>query len=64
YEDTFEERLDPSGRKYYWLTGGSGRKGHENTDIWAIENDYIAITPLKLQLDHVELINNWPEIDF
>ena len=34
YEDTFEERLDPSGRKYYWLKmGGSGRKGHGNTDI-------------------------------
>lgn len=64
YEDTFEERIDPSGRRYYWLTGGSGRKSLENTDIWAVENKYIAITPLKIQLDNEDLIETWPEINF
>lgn len=60
YEETFVERLDPAGIKYYWLTGSGRREMSENTDIWAVENNYIAITPLKLQLDDENLIKNWP----
>ncbi|HHU92240.1 MAG TPA: 5'/3'-nucleotidase SurE [Halanaerobiaceae bacterium] len=63
YEESFVERLDPAGRKYYWLAGSGNRKGLENTDIWAVENNYIAITPLKLQLDDQDLIDNWPGKD-
>lgn len=61
YEDTYEERIDPMGSKYYWLTGGSGRdeKG-ENTDIVAVENGYISITPIKIDLNNEKLINDWP----
>ena len=44
------ERLDQLAESV-WLAGIHYRKGLENTDIWAVENNYIAITPLKLQLD-------------
>jgi 5'-nucleotidase len=57
YEDTFEERVDPMGKKYYWLTGGGGRKEKEiDTDIWAIKNNYISITPLKLELTDSKML--------
>ncbi len=57
YEDTFEERLDPTGNKYFWLTGGNGRtEKSQETDIWSIKNDYISITPLKLELNNYKLI--------
>jgi len=59
YEDTFEERLDPTGKKYFWLTGGNGRtENSQETDIWAIKNDYISITPLKLELNNHKLIED------
>ncbi len=57
YEDTFEERIDPMGKKYYWLTGGGGRKERDvNTDIWALKNNNISITPLKLELTDNEMV--------
>lgn len=59
YEDTFEERLDPSGNKYFWLTGGKGRKEKlTNSDIWSIANNYISITPLKIELNNNKLIED------
>jgi 5'-nucleotidase len=50
--DTVEEGHD--GRKaYYWLIRQKLNKNvAENTDIWAIEQGYISITPL-----HTELLN-------
>ncbi|MFW6022466.1 MAG: 5'/3'-nucleotidase SurE [Halanaerobiaceae bacterium] len=57
YEDTFEERIDPSGNKYYWLTGGNGREEKSiKTDIWAIKNNYVSITPLKVNLNDYDII--------
>lgn len=57
YEDTFEERIDPSGNKYFWLTGGNGRQEKcTDTDIWAIANNYISITPLKIELTNYDMI--------
>lgn len=50
--DTVEEGHD--GKKaYYWLVRQQINKpAEENTDIWAIEQGYISITPL-----HAELLN-------
>ncbi len=44
--EEFTEAVDPRGQKYYWLTGRfvNDDKG-EDTDIWALENDYISIVP-------------------
>ncbi|HLV08755.1 MAG TPA: 5'/3'-nucleotidase SurE [Halanaerobiales bacterium] len=58
YEDIFEERIDPMGRKYYWLTDGGGREEKDiNSDIWAVNNNYISITPLKLKLTNMRLFH-------
>jgi len=51
FRDQLVERLDPRGRPYYWI-GGDRPTGvaDEGTDFWAIENGYISITPLQLDL--------------
>lgn len=47
---------DPSGRQHFWFTVEKLVENAEDTDLWAIENDFISITPLRLDLtDHREL---------
>lgn len=47
------ERLDPRGRKYYWI-GGEPPVWHrgEGTDIEAVMNGHVSITPLHLDMTH------------
>ena len=58
YSEGVIERLDPRGRKYYWI-GGEPPTWHpgEGTDFEAVQNGYIAITPLHLDLTHHESIS-------
>lgn len=53
YSEGVIERLDPRGRKYFWI-GGEPPVWHpgEGTDFEAIQAGYIAITPLHLDLTH------------
>jgi len=47
WKEDFDERLDPVGRKYYWLKGIFVKNGDENnTDEWALENYYVAVVPV------------------
>ena len=51
YKEEFVTRLDPRGRKYYWLTGKvQWFKKSDDTDIRAIEDKYVSITPLQFDL--------------
>jgi 5'-nucleotidase len=56
YEERFDERNDPHGRKYYWLTGEFQNfdKG-KDTDVWALENNYISVVPVQFDLTNYEL---------
>ena len=51
YQDELIRRQDPRGRDYFWIGGHppSGIPDH-GTDIWAIENNLISITPLSLDI--------------
>lgn len=42
--------IDPMGRKHYWITVAPLEPADQGTDRWAIENGYISITPLRLDL--------------
>jgi 5'-nucleotidase len=42
--------VDPMGRKHYWFTVTPLEAAEENSDRWAVENDYVSITPLRLDL--------------
>ncbi len=41
---------DPMGRKHYWFTVVPLEAAEEGTDRWAVENGYVSITPLRLDL--------------
>jgi 5'-nucleotidase len=41
---------DPHGRQIYWLTVEPIEHTEEGTDRWAMENDYVSVTPLRLDL--------------
>ena len=58
YNGTITERIDPRGNKYYWI-GGSGDNFErtEGTDLYAVENGYVSITPLGLNMTHNEYLN-------
>lgn len=51
WEENFDERVNPQGKKYYWLTGyfNNMDKG-EDTDEYALENGYISIVPVKFDM--------------
>jgi 5'-nucleotidase len=53
YTEGVVERLDPRGKKYYWI-GGEPAVWHsgEGTDFEAIDAGFISITPLHLDLTH------------
>ena len=56
YEEDFLERLDPRGRHYYWLTGEfvNFDKG-KDTDVWALENNYVSVVPIQFDLTNYVL---------
>jgi len=54
YRDALVERKDPRGRPYYWI-GGDPPIGEpeEGTDIGALREGYVSVTPVRLDLtDH------------
>ena len=51
--DELAERTDPRGRKYIWIgTARSGNQEQPGTDIEAIGQRRVAVTPLHLDLTH------------
>ncbi len=57
YSEGIIERLDPRGRKYYWI-GGEEPVWHpgEGTDFAAVQAGFVSITPLHLDLTHHQSI--------
>jgi len=64
WEEEFDERQDPHGRHYFWLTGKfvNNDKG-EDTDEWALANNFISVVPVQYDLTAHHGINyinqNW-----
>lgn len=56
YEEDFIERVDPHGKKYYWLTGEfvNFDKGRD-TDVWALNHNYASVVPVQFDLTHYKL---------
>jgi 5'-nucleotidase len=53
YSDSLTPMQDPWGRKIYWIGGGSIEwSGEESSDFRAIQDGYISVTPLHLDLTH------------
>lgn len=65
YQDALVERLDPRGRRYYWI-GGEVPSGvvEEGTDIGALAAGRISVTPIHLDLtdrERMESLREWKE---
>lgn len=50
--EELDERTDPAGRNYYWLTGRFENFEPEatDTDAWALSNRYVSIVPTQFDL--------------
>ena len=65
WEDSFDKRTDPFGGDYFWLTGdfNSTDKG-EDTDMWALENNFVSIVPTQFDMTAHNLISSLNEWGF
>lgn len=65
YRDLVVEKLDPRGRKYYWIGGADlGFEDEPGTDSQAIGDGRVSITPLHLDLTNyksLQLLQQLPE---
>jgi len=51
YHQMTVERVDPRGKKYYWIGGGEPDwEREEGTDMDAVDRNYVSITPLHLDM--------------
>jgi 5'/3'-nucleotidase len=56
YDGKIVPDTDPMGREHFWFTVVPLDQHREGTDLWAVEQGYVSITPLGLDLtDHTEL---------
>lgn len=63
YDNLFEERRDPRGNTYYWLGGGVRKEEQEkDSDVLAVEENYISITPLHLDLTDYILMEEYRQV--
>jgi 5'-nucleotidase len=59
YRDRLDRRVDPRGRPYYWIGGDSPTAiPDEGTDFGALEQGYISVTPLHLDLTDFEAMKS------
>ena len=53
YLETFDRRTDPRGRVYFWTNPVfCCPEPHPDTDVSALAESYITITPLQFDLTH------------
>jgi 5'-nucleotidase len=56
YEEDFDERKDPSGKKYYWITGKfKNFDKSKDTDVWALQHNYVSVVPVQFDLTNYTL---------
>ncbi|HPT68727.1 MAG TPA: 5'/3'-nucleotidase SurE [Syntrophomonas sp.] len=63
YDNLFEERQDPRGNTYYWLGGGLLQEEQDpDSDVYAVEHNYISVTPINLDLTNYNLMNRYKKL--
>jgi len=51
WEEDYDERVDPRGHKYYWLTGKfMSYDNGEDSDEWALRQNYVSVVPVQFDL--------------
>lgn len=63
YGDIIAERIDPRGKKYYWIGGDEhGFEDISQSDCNAVLTNYISITPIRVNLtdhEYLETLSQW-----
>ncbi|NBC84402.1 MAG: 5'/3'-nucleotidase SurE [Bacteroidetes bacterium] len=62
----FEQRTDPRGRNYYWMTGEflNAEPEANDTDEWALENNYVSVVPIQIDMTAYQTLPGLKKIDF
>ena len=59
FHEDYEERTDPRGQSYYWLTGSVPNGPSEpESDIAAVAEGFVSVTPLSLDMTHHRLVRD------
>jgi 5'-nucleotidase len=57
YDETYDKRIDPNNRTYYWLTGKRMELDEdEDVDDVVIQNNKVSITPIRYELTDEKMI--------
>lgn len=61
--EDFDKRTNPMGREYYWLSGEFvNQDTGQDTDEWALENNYVSVVPVQFDLTahhYIKDLNAW-----
>jgi len=60
YNGKVVEGQDPMGRKHFWLTAVPLTEPEAGSDRWALDHNFVSLTPLRLNLtdeDWLEQVN-------
>lgn len=64
WDDVYEERIDPFGKKYFWLTGKLIENDNNlSQDHFAVKNNYVALTPVHFDLTDYRAYENMKQWD-
>ncbi|TGE32393.1 5'/3'-nucleotidase SurE [Desulfosporosinus sp. Sb-LF] len=62
YDNVFERRVDPHGRTYFWQSGNLTQDLEDDTDLRAIQEDFISITPMHSDLTDFKCLQPWQTV--
>ncbi|HXT48092.1 MAG TPA: 5'/3'-nucleotidase SurE, partial [Gemmatimonadaceae bacterium] len=58
YSDSLMKMQDPRKREIFWIGGGSASwSGAADSDFRAVEDGFISVTPLTLDLTHLRMLD-------
>lgn len=64
WDERFDHRTDPRKREYFWLTGEYvSMDSLDDTDEWALRNNYVAVVPVKFDLTDYEAMEHFKNLD-
>ena len=59
FTDAYERRVDPRGKVYYWMAGELINEPEDaSTDIAAVRNNKISITPVTFEMTRVNIMQD------
>ena len=63
WQDTYDKRISPLGKEYYWLTGKFINKdSNKETDEWALSQGYVSLVPISFDMtayNDLDDLKNW-----